>query len=227
MCKSMFSGIALFAATAVLSTTTLSSAVNVSITPADSGSLLGYMNVFELPANGGGFVFGQPWGVGDLRANFVGSELKIEAAPIPTADGFWYQNGTGGAGAAGNKQMDANVYIQNDALAGDTVTFSGTVSVNSFVSGYTSVAFIKEFAPDYSSFTQVTVPLDAGNFSISKSTAPGTHVQYGYETMGANVWPDDVGSKGFVSVGALVIVPEPTALAGLAGGSLLLRRRRA
>ena len=200
-------------------------AVNVQITPTSS-PLLGYMNVFQLPANGGGYMFGSGWGVQDLRANFTGNVLKLEAAPIGTADAYWYQNGTGGPGAAGNKNMDASVYIEDNSLAGQSVTFSGNVLENTLVSPYTSVAFIKDFAPDYSSVVTQTVPLTPGAFSITMQTIndPARHVQYGFETIGPNVWPTDVASKGYVTLNN--VVPEPTTLAAAAAAATLVARRR-
>ena len=44
------------------------------------------------------------------------------------------------------------MYVQSDsALSGQHLTFTGNVLSNTLVSPYTSVAFIKDFAPDFSS----------------------------------------------------------------------------
>ena len=134
-------------------------------------------------------------------------------------------------GAPGNKTMDANMYVEPVAgtYAGQTVTFSGTVLANSLVSPYTSVAFIKDFAPDYSSNVSVTVPLTPGPFSISlaANADPARHVQYGFETIGPNVWVTDVGPYGNVQIAA---VPEPAGLVLLGLASVVpalgLRWRR-
>jgi len=186
---------------------------------------VGFMNVFELPQNGGGFVFGSGWGTADLTAVWSGDVLTLGPNTINDTSTFWYVGG-GGPGAAGNKNMDANMYVQSDALAGETVTFTGKVLSNTLVSPYTSVAFIKDFAPDFSSFNQVSVPLTPGDFSITLATvnAAGRHVQYGFETIGPNVWITDVGPKGNVQV---TQVPEPAgiALLGVAGVALLRRGR--
>ena len=201
----------------------------VIVTPEPTATWLGFMNVFELPSNGGGFVFPSGWGTADLRANFAGNVLTLEAAPINTSDSFWYQGGTGGPGVPGNKNMEANMYVEvNGPLSGQEVTFTGTVLSNTLVSPYTSVAFIKDFAPDYSSFNIQTVPLTPGDFSVTLNTLAGAgrHVQYGFQTVGPNVWPTDVASKGAVT---LTAIPEPAGLAllGVAGVALLRRGRGA
>jgi hypothetical protein len=190
-------------------------------------SWLGFMNVFELPSNGGGYVFGSGWGTADLRATFSGATLTLAPNTIGDPDPFWYIGG-GGPGALGNKIMDASFYQEfTGSLAGQTVTFTGDVLANSLTSAHTSVAFIKDFAPDYSSFNVTTVALTPGVFSVSLATIndPARHVQFGFETVGVNVWATDVGPFGQVDITA---VPEPATaalvLAGIAG--LGLRRKR-
>ncbi len=204
------------------------SQVQVTVDP--GATWLGYMNVFELPANGGGFVFGSSWGTADLVATFAGSTLTLSPNTIGDPDPFWYIGG-GGPGAQGNKIMEANMYIENTGgLNGQNVTFSGLVSANTLVSPYTSIAFIKDFAPDYSSFNVITAPLVEGAFSINLDTLadPTRHVQYGFTTVGPNVWITDVGPLGSVQITA---IPEPSILAllavGVAGRLVLQRQRRA
>jgi hypothetical protein len=184
----------------------------------------GFMNVFELPSHGGGYVFGSGWGTADLSATFSGGTLTLSPNTIGDPASFWYTP-SGGPGAAGNKTMDANMYVEDSAtLPGQTVTFTGLVLANTLVSPYTSVAFIKDFAPDYSSSTSITVPLTPGVFSITLPTAPGTHVQYGFETIGPDVWITDVAPYGNAQVTS---VPEPSILALAIGGiACLLNPRR-
>jgi hypothetical protein len=96
--------------------------------------------------------------------------------------------------------------------------------------GWTAVAFIKDFAPDYSSFNSATAPLVPGNFSISLATVndPARHVQYGFEVIGPDVWVTDVGPYGNTQVTALI--PEPSTiglvLTGLMGLAAMARKRR-
>ncbi len=196
----------------------------ITVNPADAWQ--GFMNVFETPANGGAYVFGSSWGIPDLTATWSGPVLTLGPNTVNDTSSFWYTP-SGGPGAVGNKTMDANMYVEKtDTLAGQNVTFTGQVLSHSLVNTYTSVAFIKDFAPDYSSSVSVTAPLTPGTFSISLPTnsAPGRHVQYGFETIGADVWSTDVGPKGNVQVTA---VPEPATatLLTLAATALAARRR--
>jgi hypothetical protein len=200
----------------------------VTVTVDPGANWLGFMNVFELPSNGGGYVFGSGWGTADLVATFSGPVLTLAPNTIGDPNPFWYQGG-GGPGAPGNKTMDANMYVEETGpLSGTTVTFTGRVLSNSLTSAHTSVAFIKDFAPDYSSNVTVTVPLTPGDFSVSLATnpAPGRHVQYGFETIGPNVWITDVGPFGSVQVTA---IPEPATVAlwtlGIVGLAGCARRR--
>ncbi len=202
--------------------------VTVSVDP--GAAWLGYMNVSELPANGGGFVFGSPWGTVDLVATFDGPVLKLSPNVIADPNIFWYQDPTmsgnqnpGGPGAPGNKIMEANMYVENSAeLVGEILTFEGTVLSNSFTTAHSTIAFIKDFASDYSSFNITTVPLTSpGDFSITLATdpTPGRHVQYGFATTGVNVWSTDVAPFGFMEVtGNSVSIPGDFDGDGAVGG---------
>jgi hypothetical protein len=203
----------------------LNAQVTVGVNPA--APWIGYMNVFNLPSDGGAYQFGSSWGTADLVATFSGAVLTLTPNTINDPSTYWYIGG-GKPGALGNKIMDANMYVEDSTtLPGQVVTFTGLVLGNTLTSDYSSVAFIKDFVPDYSSSTSVTVPLTPGTFSITLATvAAGHHIQYGFETMGRNVWATDVGPYGSVQITA---VPEPGTLALLALGSIgfvALRNRR-
>jgi len=190
---------------------------------------LGFMNVFELPANGGGFVFGSGWGVPDLVATFddPNNELVLSPNTVNDPDPFWYQGG-GGPGQAGNKVMEANLYQEvTDGLAGQMVTFEGTILSDSTTSAHMGRIFIKDFAADYSSFNETIIDITGpGAFSISLLTdaGPGRHVQYGFQFIGENVWSTDVAPFGNITIGT-VPTPASAALIGL-GGLVASRRRR-
>jgi hypothetical protein len=173
---------------------------------------LGYMNVSELPANGGFFVFGSGWGVPDLVATFGGSTLTLAPNSVNDPNPFWYTP-SGGPGSTGNKITEANVYVEaTDVYAGQTLTFEGTVLTNTFTSEHSTIAFIKDFAPDYSSFNLMTTdPLNPGDFSLSLALDPGAgrHVQYGFATTGPCVWITDV-----APFGTMTIATEATSIPG-------------
>jgi PEP-CTERM motif len=224
--KSSFKSLALGAATVLLFTTTHDAKADITVGVDSGAPWIGYMNVFNLPSAGGAFQFGQPWGTADLCATFAGPVLTLTPNTIGDPSPYWYTP-SGGPGAIGNKIMDANMYVENSTTyPGQTITFTGYVLANTLVSPYTSVAFIKDFSADYSSFTTITTPLTPGGaFSITLPTTPGTHVQYGFETIGPDVWITDVGPMGLVQITA---VPEPAALSLLSLGILgmLLKRRQ-
>ena len=198
---------------ALLGVTMSANAVTVSVDP--GATWLGYMNVFNLPSAGGAYQFGSGWGTADLNASFSGAVLTLTPNTIGDPNPYWYSP-AGGPGAVGQKDMHASMYVESTGpLAGQSLTFTGNVLANSFVAPYTTVAFIKDFAPDYSSFNYfISAPLAPGVFSINLATVndPARHVQYGFETVGPNVWVTDVAQYGSIQITA---VPEPASAARL------------
>ena len=171
----------------------------------------GYMNVFELPENGGGYVFGQPWGVPELSAIFTPSINNVKLLPNtntyaenPT-DGFWVNQTTG----AGNKNMEAITFIEPGAGANDNdLAFGGNVVGNTLDAAYTAKYFIKALDPN-NGFADVfngskTFDLPAsGTFSVSATAAElpaGLIVQYGFVMVGPNADPATAGALGSVVI---------------------------
>ena len=229
--------IATIAAATLAAPTLAGSSVNVGIDDS-SAPWLGFMNVFELPANGGGFVFGSAWGLPDLVSNFDDGANTLTLSPNTIGDPneFWYQDPTGGGnpnpggpGAPGNKVMQANLYQESTGMGlnGTTVSFAGTILSSSLTDAHQARVFIRDFAVDYSSSVDVFADVDAaGNFSISLDTIAdaGRHVQWGVQLEGVNVWATDVDPFGNI-VFQTIPAPGAAALLGL-GGLVATRRRR-
>lgn len=213
----------------------MSPAVAIDVT-IDSGTMTnGFMNVFDLPANGGGYQFSSGWGVGDLNATYSSpSTVVFTPNTIGDPNPYWYTP-SGGPGATGNKIMEANLYAQNSGgLAGQTVNFAGNVTAFTLLTGtnpnvnYSFKAFIRDFAPDFSTVVEQSFPITTtGAFAISLTAIndPARHVQWGLQMTGPNVWATDVASKGSVTVSA---VPEPSsmALVAMAGALVAVGTRR-
>lgn len=169
-----------------------------------------YMNVFDL---GLVYQFGGPWGFADLAASFTGSNLTLAPNSINDPNPYWYLP-SGGPGSVGQKIMEANGYAEETGpLAGQTVTFSGMVLSNTLTPAHPVVAFIRDFAPDFSSFNQSVVALGApGPFSVTLNTVndAGRHVQYGFQMKGVCVWITDVAQYGTIVIGPHQPVPTET-----------------
>lgn len=178
----------------------------------------GYMNVFDLPEDGGAYRFGSPWGTADLRAVFSGSTLTLSPNTIGDPNEYWYKNtsgvatppNVGGPGQAGNKIMEANLYVQKSdgSLSGQNVKFTGTVNSNTLTE-HDAIVFIRDWSSGFASKNEVSAPLVAGEtFSIDLNTdpTPGRTVQYGFQVKGVNVWVTDVAPFGKVEIAATPLV---------------------
>lgn len=198
-------------------------AVDVTVDPAKITN--GFMNVFNLPApdGDGAYQFGSGWGFADLTASFSGSDLTLGPNTIGDPNEYWYRcvgsavpPNCGGPGAPGNKIMEANSYAQVDdgSLSGQTVDFRGVVLANSLTSAHVARAFIRDFAPDFSSVNETIILLPAsGPFALSLATIndPARHVQYGFQVTGVNVWVTDVAPFGSITIGPETPTPASTA----------------
>ena len=163
----------------------------------------GYMNWYT-NNNGtiGAYRSGNSWAIADLRAS-INNYGTITFLPninaYNPADPYWVNpNGTGA------EFMDALFYQQWDGLGGLTVTFVGYCQTNSLVAPYTCKAYIREFLPDYSAYDEAQVSLVSGqSFTVSKSTAAGDHVQWGFETLGPDANPATASTLGQAKVSAV------------------------
>jgi hypothetical protein len=166
---------------------------------------LGFMNWFNLPEDGGGYITGSPWDIPALVSIFDNEANTLTLYPnsIDDPSDYWYYP-SGGPGAIGVKTMDANTYVQppDDTLNGQTVTFEGTILSNTLSGPHVARAFIRDFAPDYGSYNESSIELTPGPFSISLFTDAGIgrHVQYGFNFNGPNVWITDIEPFGNVVI---------------------------
>ena len=199
--------------------------INFDPSSTDGSGWIGFMNVSETPANGGGAVFGSAWGVPDL---IVVDNLDGTASLLPNRigdpDTFWQGSvGVPEPNPTGNKIMEATYYLENDALAGTDFTFNAEIISNTLDAtgildyGFTYTAFIKVFAPDYSS--NVTVDSDAltgGNFTLTHNASDsvvGEHIQYGFIVTGPNVrlnTPDNNYDADYAALGSILVGPNST-----------------
>ncbi|HLP78765.1 MAG TPA: hypothetical protein VK327_17820, partial [Candidatus Paceibacterota bacterium] len=183
-------------AISLLAFNTLTAQTLVQVDPAKSWT--GWMNVFDLPADGGAYLWGQAWGAGDLRADFIGGTnlvLRPNTNVWNPADVYWVK----GDGSP-NKNMAASFYVQDDTLLAQNVTFVGSCLSNNLVAAYTSQAFIKVFDGAFNVIGQATTNLvEGGAFSITVAAVPGAaHLQYGFETKGPDADPATADSLGQV-----------------------------
>lgn len=196
---------------------TLPSYSNATVVDA-SADWLGYMNVFDLPENGGGYQFGSTWGFSDLKSSVIGTALRLQpnfnTYGDNTADPYWVNQTTG----AGNKNMEAITLLEPGASANDNdLTFAGTVVSNTLDLGYEAKFFIKAldpitFADVFGGSKIIDLPAN-GNFSVSATAAElpaGLIVQYGFMIVGPNANPADAGVLGSVVVNGEIVPGEVT-----------------
>jgi hypothetical protein len=163
----------------------------------------GYMNVFEIDADGvqGGYQFGQGWGVADLQTTLNVDAPNIILEPnfnAYNADDAYWSNGEG----EGNKFMEASTYVESgDAFNGADLTFTGSVYENTLGDAHTASYFIKSLDPtagysDSLGGAYVFEMPASGEFSVTVDGAllpAGQIVQYGFVVTGRNANPENTG----------------------------------
>ena len=183
----------------------------ISTNPADNWTA--YMNVFDLPSAGGGYQFGSPWALPDVKTtlDLTGGTVILQPnfntyAANPT-DPFWVDQ----TSLKGNKQMEALTFVEPGAtFNGVDLTFSGYVTSFTLDTGYTAQYFIKALDPNngYADALAGAKIFDlpaSGYFTVSATAAEltaGLIVQYGFLILGPNANPADEATLGNVTVGA-------------------------
>jgi hypothetical protein len=181
----------------------------------------GYMNVFD---TGGGYLWGSGWGLVDLRASFSNPTTLVLAPNTNCynpADPYWVDP----VSLLGAKSMEANTYREFAGLGGQNVTFNYDVLANTLPAGYTAQAFIKVLDPaagwatTQSTFLALTP--GAGSLFLAVNSGSGLITQVGFNLRGLDTNPASAAASTGVT-----ITPEPTTMALLALGGLVLRRRK-
>lgn len=174
----------------------------------------GYMNVFDLPADGGGYQFGSAWEVPavqsilDVASNTIALHPNFNTYAENSTDAFWVNQST----LEGNKMMEGLTFVEpGDTFNGSDLTFSGGIVSNTLSSDYTASFFIKALDPmnDYADALGgskiVEIPA-SGSFSVSATAAelaPGLLIQYGFSITGVNANPDNEAALGNITIGAV------------------------
>jgi len=178
------------------------------VTVESSQAWNGYVNAFNVSDNV--YAFGFAYGVADLRATATATSMTLEPnIAIWTGEATnvaWFDNSSGSQVPV--KYIEASSYIENNALAGSDLNFSGTVSVDDLDAGYVVVAFVKALDPsnDYATVVNNTTEITtAGPFIVSATAAElttGLIIQYGFTMTGLPADPT-VTTNGSVVVGTL------------------------
>ncbi|WP_298778958.1 T9SS type A sorting domain-containing protein [uncultured Polaribacter sp.] len=162
----------------------------------------GYVNAFNTSDDS--YAFGFEYGVADLKTTIEASIITLQPNfAIWTAENTnasWFDNTT-----TPNKYIEASSFVENNALAGADLNFSGKIDAHTIDSGYTVVAFIKALDPNsgYATVVNENMTLTSGvtSFSVSATAeqlVSGYIIQYGFSVKGALGNPDNESSLGSV-----------------------------
>lgn len=177
-----------------------------------SDNWISYMNVFETPANGGAYVYGEAWLVQDAKttlnvgANTVTLQPNFSQYAADPTDAFWVDQTT----LEGNKFLEASTFVEPGVtFNGTDLTFHGGVLTNTLDPAYSAVFFIKALDP-MNNYIDVlggskTFPIPAsGVFTVSATAAEltaGLIVQYGFAVSGINANPLNEAALGSIVIG--------------------------
>ncbi len=186
-----------------------SSQAQITVTVDTGMNWIGYMNYFH-PT--GGWAGGTGWAVPDLKTEVNPANGSMKLKPnfntYNPQDTFWV-NGT-----MGNKNMEANTYVEDTTIIGQNFTFEGYVDSFTIDAGYTVEAFIKVLDPNagWATVLHTTAPITStGMFTVSDSipNTAGLIPQYGFTVHGVNANPADEASLGYVLIRGNQTPPPP------------------
>ncbi|PHI19912.1 hypothetical protein CEQ90_10190 [Lewinellaceae bacterium SD302] len=179
-----------------------------------SAGWIGFMNVSDLPENGGAYQFGSAWEVSALKSTLDQTENTLVLQPNfntyadNPGDPFWIN-----ADGEGNKQMEALTFVEpGETFNGSDLTFSGVVQSYTLSDDYEVKYFIKALDPndgfsDALDGSKVFELPESGEFSVSATgmeLAAGLIIQYGFSVTGRNANPANEAELGSVQIGSEV-----------------------
>jgi hypothetical protein len=182
------------------------------ITPEDiqkESIWIAYLNVFELPGNGGGYFGGEVTDLNSLQTD-INEEagtvtLKPNFSKYVAGDPVWSN------GNIGNKIIQASTYVEETALVGQSFAFNGNVISNTLDASYQNYAFVRIFTENFSLLEETRYPLVQGEtFSVQyNNTQPGAvYVQYGFTVEGLNGNPANEEALGNILVEAGTVLAD-------------------
>jgi hypothetical protein len=174
-----------------------------------------FINVYTDNAGSvGPYEFGFGYSIPLLRAGIIGNEAVVQPNTAIYADDLGnpiYINADG----TPNAYLEQDYYIQNAALAGNTLTFTGYCPTNTIDPSYVVSAWLTDFAPGFSASTTTNTVLSAGqNFSLTLPTTAGDTIQYGLRVLGLDNSPTSPLTLG----SAYVTIVRPALQAARASG---------
>ncbi len=177
-----------------------------------SDNWIAFMNVSDLPSDGGAYQFGSPWALPDVKTtldvpnNTITLQPNFNTYAANPTDPYWVDQTT----FEGNKQMEALTFVEpGPSFNGSDLTFSGYVLSHTIDADYEVSFFIKAldstngYADALSGAYVQTMPM-SGNFTVTVPAAElpsGLLVQYGFSVTGPNANPLDEAALGSVVIG--------------------------
>ena len=172
-----------------------------------------YVNVFDLPANGGGYLWGSSWEVSEVKTTLDVTENTVTLQPnfglyaADPTDAYWVDQST----MDGNKFLEASTFVEpGPSFNGNDLTFHGDILSNTLdLTQYEALFFIKAldslngYQDAFGGSQTYTMP-SSGSFTVSVAAADipsGLIVQYGFSVRGINADPMDENSLGSVVLG--------------------------